>query len=202
MWYKVQRIYQWTNLVRPEFKLQKIFDFSTSDLHWFSYRTTSWSWLTIDTTNRYCTDMNWWYWCYYKSVSYHKVWQRIKWRLTGWWSLISWIWNNYAPNSWFWLCLWLANTDWTVDFFYSYPWRTSYLRASIPSWFTTTDYHYYDLIYDYWKITYKCSDLNENVLWETTIQISDTAIPYIWFCWWAYPNRAMYIKEYRLAYEE
>ena len=203
MWYKVNKRLIWTKQVRPTFQLKKIFDFSTQDLHWFTYRKTSTYWLYIDTTNHYCTNTITWssygaYGCYYKQVNYKKCRQRIKWHLIWWWSFMCWVWNDYAPNSWFSVSLW----DDFSKFFVGIKWQSSYKNFSYPSWYVKTDDHYFDTIFDNWALTTRVLDLNENVLWEATNTSSETTQKYIWFCWWTSYNNSIYIKEYRLAYEE
>lgn len=195
---KIKRIMIWDKQVRPTFFLRKIFDFSDNDLHWFTYRTTGGNWLTIDTTNRYCTDNNPWYWCYYKQVNYKKCRQRIKWRLTGWWSLICWVGNDYAPSSWFSCSLWFDNSK----FFVWIKGMSSYSTISSPSWFNWAEWHYYDTIWDNGSVTVKVLNLDESVVVSNTYTATESTQKYIWFCWWTYPKRAMYISEYRLAYEE
>jgi len=187
--------------VRPAFQLKKIFDFSTSDLQWFTKITSAWNWLIIDTSNQYCY-ASWYssYWTIYKSVNYKKAWQRIKGRLVWWWSLICWIGNNYA---WSWTgfsaSLWYDGTK----FFYGCKWVSSYYNASLPSWFDWTQWLYYDVIWDNWTVTFKVLDLNENLIWSDTKTATETSLKYIWFCWGsAYNWNSIYFKEYRLAYEE
>lgn len=199
---EVSAVYVGTEKVRPTFKLQKIFDFSTSDKHWFTQYTSAYNWLKIDTTNQRCCNNSNGYGSFYKIVNYKRCWQRIKAKanVSSWFSCICWIWRNYAPSSWINCNLWYS---WT-NMFVWVKWQSSYDDGiPMPSWFDASQYHYYDIIWDNGNVTAKLLDLNENVLWSKSYTASETNLKYIWFSWWyGSSTRWFEIKEYRLAYEE
>ena len=207
-------VYIWTSgelknayIGEKPFELEKIFDFTTADLHWFTNKTTWWSWLIIDTSNHWCTraTANWSNWTIYKSAGYSHCWQRMKanFNYSSWTGgMILWIWQHFVEDNKCWFWIWIIERTTVRIFKY---WDVSnYSNYSLPSWWNANTDYYYDLIFDNWTLTAEIYDTSMNKIFSQTFSWLNSTIPHIWFCMhsWSTSQWAAYIKEYRLAYEE
>lgn len=184
----------------PPLVLQQVFDFTTSDLHWFTNTQdpNNQYWLTINTTWHYCTwnvTGSGWIW---KTINASRYWWRIKFQHVNqiYGGVMVWAWAypvtsdancmyNYANMSQIWISVNNSNVaEWSYTF-------------------SLNTYYYLDCKFDNGLYTLILSDSNLTELRTLTYQNSDTKWKYAWFGWWWWRNSTscFRIHEYREAYD-
>jgi hypothetical protein len=106
MWYKIKKIYQWTNQVRPPYNITDL-DFSSS-LNWFSYNAGTW-WGTLLSNQLWYTywyqSAYWWRWpssLYTGTLLKVELYFSVTNSLTWCWCWI-WAWADKNPKTRVWL---------------------------------------------------------------------------------------------------
>jgi len=198
---EVKSVYVWTTKVRPAAVVY--FDFSTSDLQWYSNYVWASPWLTIDTTNQRCIP---WAnttgncgWDIYKDWTVtNSLHMRVKWKFLSLPSVA------YSSN-WFWCwTIWDSSKsisaqvelNWgTKVFKLVWPWNAN--RWSVTPNYSANVYYYIDIMYKNWTVTAKLMDTNMTVLNTLTHSVTQSN----WRKWfWAYTQKNssqnVEIKEY------
>lgn len=182
--------------------LPKIFNFSTSDLHWYTNTTSYWSWLVIDTTNQRCVSWwnSWWYthwnWMIYHEINAKKYWCRWKIKFL---SLANkcWIWI-WWPFWWYSMDTYYVTAEW-----YSKNLKLMHESTTLKSTtynFSAWTYYYLDIKFENWVFTVNLYDEWLSTVLATLSHTDNTitSIKSSWFNWWASSSNPNWIeiKEY------